>query len=88
MTLNEVKALKVGDMIRYHDSLSNMETLEIVIEEWGKYGAKDGLVLPVVSASLQTVAVINEGDDDDDKANIGDEGWINEYNYGCFERIA
>ena len=88
MTLEEAKALKVGDMVRYHDSLSDMETIEIVIEEWGKDGAKGELIFPVESASLQTVAVMNEGDDEDDRANIGDEGWINEYNHDCFERIA
>ena len=89
MTLNEVKALRVGDMIRYHDSLSNMETLEIVIEEWGKYGAKDGLVLPVARASLQTVAVISEGNDDEEyRAKVGDDGWINAFNCDNFERIA
>ena len=83
MTLEQAQALRVGDMVRYHDGLSNMETLEVVISEWGR---KKNMYMPNVC--LQTVAVMNEGDDDDDKANIGDEGWINEYNLSCFEKIA
>jgi hypothetical protein len=87
MTLNEVKALKVGDLIRYHDSLSNMETLEIVMSEWGQQGHNE---MHTPNVTLQTVAVMNEGwrDEWDEPAKVGDEGWINEYNYGCFERLA
>ena len=89
MTLEEAKALRVGDMIRYRCFENNMETIEIVIEKWGKNGAKDELVFPVVSASLQTIAVIKEGDDEwEYRAKVGDDGWINEYNFEDFERIA
>ena len=89
MTLNEAKALRVGDMIRYLDLENSMETIEIVIEEWGKDGAKDELVFPVESASLQTIAVINEGYDDEEyRAKVGDDGWINEYNFENFEKMA
>ena len=85
MTLKQAQALRVGDMVRYHDSLSDMETIEIVISEWGKRRYSK-LHLP--SVTLKTVVVINDGDDDDEKANIGDEGWINKHNHGNFEKIA
>lgn len=89
MTLDEAKALRVGDMIRYRCFENNMETIEIVIEEWGKDGAKDELVFPVESASVQTVAVIKEGDDEwEYRAKVGDDGWINACNCEDFERIA
>jgi hypothetical protein len=87
MTIEQVQALKVGDLVRYYDSLSEMETLEIVLSEWGKQKYKE---IHMPNVTLQTVAVINEGDDDDGEsgATIGDEGWINEYNHDCFEKIA
>ena len=69
--------------------MGHMETIEIVIEEWGKDGAKDELVFPVESASVQTVAVIKEGDDEwEYRAKVGDDGWINACNCEDFERIA
>jgi hypothetical protein len=89
MTLNEAKALRVGDMIRYRDWENNWETIEIVIEKWHKKTKEGEMIFPLESASLQTVAVIKEGDDDEEyRAKVGDEGWVNEYNHDCFEKIA
>ena len=89
MTLEEAKALRVGDMIRYCDWENNMETIEIVIEKWHNVSKEDALVFPTESASLQTVAVISEGDDDEEyRAKVGDDGWINAFNCEDFEKIA
>ena len=88
MTIEQVQALKVGDMVRYHDSTSDMETLEVVLSEWGKQKYKE---IHMPNVTLQTVAVMNEGNVGayrDDRAQVGAEGWINEYNHDCFEKIA
>lgn len=86
MRIEQVQALRVGDMVKYHDNISNMETIEIVLSEWGKKKYKE---LHMPNVTLQTVAVINEGNDDEEcRAKVGDEGWINEYNHECFEKIA
>ena len=83
MTLDEAKALKVGDLIRYYDPLSLLETYEVVMEGWH---SQDDRCMDCVT--LQTVGIVSQGDDGDDPAYIGEEGWINEYNVGCFERMA
>lgn len=83
MTLDEAKALKVGDLIKYHDPLSLLETYEVVMEGWHRH---DGRCMDCVT--LQTVAIVNQGDYGDDPAYIGEEGWINEYNIEQFEKIA
>jgi hypothetical protein len=88
MTLEQAQALKVGDMVRWKDPNTREETLEVVIApaEWTKRQLRSNP--RAVAVALQTIAVMNSGDDPDDKANIGDEGWINEYNHGCFEKVA
>ena len=83
MTLDEAKALKVGDLIRYHDPLSLLETYEVVMEGWHKH---DSRCMDCVT--LQTIAIVSQGDYEDDPAYIGEMGWINEYNIEQFERIA
>ena len=83
MTLDEAKALKVGDLIKYHDPLSLLETYEVVMEGWHRH---DGRCMNCVT--LQTVAIVSQNNDGDDPAYIGEEGWINEYNIEQFEKIA
>ena len=89
MTLDEAKALRVGDMIRYRCFESNMETIEIVVEKWHNESKEGALVFPTESANLQTVAVIKEGEDEwEYRAKVGDDGWINAFNCEDFDRIA
>jgi len=85
MTLDEAKALKVGDLVRYHDPLSLLETYEVVMEGWHKH---DGGSLSTDCVTLQTIAIVSQGDYEDDPAYIGEAGWINEYNIEQFEKIA
>ena len=87
MKIEEVKALKVGDMVRYHDHLGGTETIEIVISEWRKQESQGRQGYNV---TLQTVAIMSKGDADewDESPYVGEEGWITEFNHGCFERIA
>jgi hypothetical protein len=90
MTIDEAKALKVGDMIRCRDLENNWDTIEIVIEKWHNISKEDiESIFSSEGASLQTVAVISEGDDDEEyRAKVGDEGWLNAFNCENFERIA
>jgi len=83
MTLDEAKALRVGDLIRYHDPLSLLETYEVVMEGWHRL---DSTCMDCVT--LQTVAIVNQGDCGDDPAYIGETGWITVSNIEQFEKIA
>ena len=88
MRLEEAQALKVGDLVRYKEEDGEAETLEVVTAEWGTDRLNQVKTPRVIR--LQTVAVITQSEDDDigGQCFIGEEGWINEYNVACFEKIA
>ena len=77
MTLEQAQALRVGDMVKYRTSTT--ETLEIVTGRIGDERDTECVV------ELRTIAVLL---DEENKFDIGDEGWINGHNVGSFEKIA
>jgi len=81
MTLEEAKALKVGDLVRYATTNKSIETIEVVVVEWDKqrpdrYNA---------SLRLVTLAILR---DEWKEREVGAEGWINTNNCHWFEKIA
>jgi len=77
MTLEQAQTLKVGDMVKYRNSTT--ETLEVVTKEWAYRGGM------TCSIEVRTIAVLL---DEENKFDVGDEGWINGHNVGSFEKIA
>ena len=80
MDWNEMKALKVGDLVRYAIQ-DEVETIEIVTKVWTSdpdtwFG---GMV------TLSTIAVLF---DQMGTSNVGDEGGISEANSHYFEKLA
>lgn len=78
MTLEQAKALKVGDIVRYKNP--HTETLEIVTEAWVRSKSK----YDIISIRLSTLAVLL---DKRKECDIGDKGWINDLNCWHFEKI-
>ena len=84
MKANEVKALKVGDLLRYRGGATGdgSETLEIVIEEW--QGGDEGQV------TVQTVAIIKQKQRlwvHDTQCYIGEKGFVQWNNFENFEKV-
>jgi hypothetical protein len=77
MTPSQAKALEVGDLLRYKSIMNGTETLEIVICEW--QGSDEG------HAIVQTVAIIKQTGDS--QYYIGDKGFVQQGNFGNFEKV-
>ena len=77
MTKEEVRTLKVGDLLTWKNPETYVETIEVVI--------KNGCVSEHIHVQLRTVAVLY---DPNDELDVGDDGWINDHNCDCLERIA
>ena len=83
MDWNEMKALKVGDLVRYAIQ-DEVETIEIVTKVWtSEADAHDSWVGGVVM--LTTIAVLF---DRIGISEVGDEGGISEANSHYFEKLA
>ena len=79
MDWNEMKALKVGDLVKYAIQ-DEVETIEIVTEAWTNDPDMGwGVVM------LSTIAVLF---DQMGTSNVGDEGGISEANSHYFEKLA
>jgi hypothetical protein len=78
MTLDEVKALKVGDLLRYATSDKTTETIEVVVETWDR--GCDMFAVQVVTVAVLLDKLSN--------CFVGEEGVITRTNCGIFERIA
>ena len=74
MTQEEVRTLKVGDLVTWKDPDNDAQTIEIVTREWDKR-----------SVRLRTIAVL---EDPDDELNVGDDGFIHNHNCVNLERVA
>lgn len=75
--MEEAQALKVGDMVKYRNSTT--ETLEVVTKEWAYRGGS------TCSIEVRTIVVLL---DEENRCDVGDEGWINGHNVECFEKVA
>ena len=81
MTLDEAKALKVGDLLRYATSDKTTETIEVVTETWERANSKyDTFAVQVVTVAV----LLNKLRD----CRVGEEGAITSHNCGVFEKIA
>lgn len=77
MTLEEVRTLKVGDLVTWRDPDNGATTFEVVIEN--DCSPKN------IHVQLRTIAVV---EDPEDEYNVGDEGFIHNHNCVCLERVA
>ena len=77
MTKEDVRTLKVGDLVTWKDPDTCEETIEVVTE--------NGCEKERIHVQLRTIAVLY---DPNNGANIGDEGWIHQYNCVCMEKLA
>ena len=77
MTKEEVRSLKVGDLVTWKDPDSGATTFEVVTES--------DCSQKIIHVQLRTIAVL---EDPEDEYNVGDEGFIHNHNCVCLERIA
>ena len=77
MTQEEVRTLKVGDLVTWRDPDTYATTIEIVVEN----GCEKGRI----HVQLRTIAVLY---DPDGEYNVGDEGWMHKHNCVNLERVA
>ena len=75
MTQEEVRTLKVGDLVMWKDPDNGAKTLEIVTAT-SKYPTH---------VVLRTIAVL---EDPDDELDVGDDGFIHNHNCVNLEKIA
>ena len=82
MTQEEVRTLKVGDLVTWKDPDTGATTLEVVVE--------NGCSPKIIHVQLRTIAVIKNVDVDDGivEYNVGDEGFIHNHNCVNVEKIA
>ena len=79
MTQEEVRTLKVGDLVAWKDPDTGATTFEVVTENdcMSQYDP--------IHVQLRTIAVL---EDPDDEYSVGDEGFIHNHNCVCLEKIA
>ena len=77
MTQEEVRTLKVGDLVTWNDPDNGAITLEVVIEN--DCNPED------IYVQLRTIAVLK---DPDDELDVGDDGWIHNHNCDHLEMVA
>ena len=77
MTQQEVRTLKVGDLVTWNDPDNGAQTIEVVTEN--DCNPED------IHVQLRTIAVL---EDPDDELDVGDDGWIHNHNCVNLERIA
>ena len=77
MTQEEVRTLKVGDLVTWTDPATCSQTIEIV--------TSNDCEPKIIHVQLRTIAVLCDPENEHD---IGEEGWIHNYNCICMERIA